>query len=117
MDIQSTGSAASGKITPTVDAPLPQKPLGPAVETAAPLELPRAPTPVQLTEAVKTISKAVQEQSRDLEFSIDSDSNTVVVKVVDQGTKEVIRQIPSEEALELAKALEQGQGLLIRQKA
>jgi len=40
-----------------------------------------------------------------------------VVKVVDLETKEVIRQIPSPEVLEIAKAVDQLQGLLIRQKA
>ncbi|MFC6521248.1 flagellar protein FlaG [Undibacterium arcticum] len=40
-----------------------------------------------------------------------------MVKVVDQRTQEVIRQMPSPEALEIAKALDKMQGLLIRQKA
>ncbi|MFD2272939.1 flagellar protein FlaG [Undibacterium arcticum] len=39
-----------------------------------------------------------------------------MVKVVDQRTQEVIRQMPSPEALEIAKALDKMQGLLIRQK-
>ena len=40
-----------------------------------------------------------------------------MVKVIDRSTKEVIRQIPSKEMLELAQALERLQGLLIRQQA
>jgi flagellar protein FlaG len=42
-----------------------------------------------------------------------------VVKVVDQTTKEVLRQIPTPEALEIAKALESksSTGLLIQQTA
>jgi len=40
-----------------------------------------------------------------------------VVKVVDKETKEVIRQMPSKEVVELAKALDKLQGLMIKQTA
>ena len=52
-----------------------------------------------------------------VEFTIDEDSHRTVVKVVDQETKELIRQMPSAEALEISKALDRVQGLLINQKA
>ena len=41
----------------------------------------------------------------------------MIVKVMDNATKEVIRQIPSVEMLAIAKALDKIQGLLIKQKA
>lgn len=68
-------------------------------------------------DAVKNINEALKSLSRNLEFSIDSDSNRSVVKVVDHETGEVIRQMPTPEALEIAKALDRVQGLLIQQKA
>jgi flagellar protein FlaG len=71
----------------------------------------------QVAEAVQNINKTMKELSQNLEFSIDTDSKQTVVKVVDQQTHEVIRQMPSAEALEIAKALDRVQGLLIRQKA
>lgn len=74
-------------------------------------------SPAKLKEAVENINKSLKALSQDLEFSIDQDSNRTVVKVVDQSTKEVIRQIPSDEALEIAKALDTVKGLLIKQKA
>ena len=40
-----------------------------------------------------------------------------MVKVIDRETEDIIRQIPSQEMLDLAKALDKLQGLLIRQKA
>jgi flagellar protein FlaG len=40
-----------------------------------------------------------------------------VVKVIDQQTKEVIRQVPTQEVLEISKAIDRAQGLLIRQQA
>ena len=63
------------------------------------------------------INKAMQFMSRELEFSVDTDSQRTVVKIIDQQTKEVIRQMPTAEALEIGKALEKVQGLLIRQTA
>ncbi|WP_082583930.1 flagellar protein FlaG [Noviherbaspirillum sp. Root189] len=70
-----------------------------------------------LEQAVKDLNKAMQTQSANLEFSVDEDSNRTIVKVIDQQTQEVLRQIPSEEALKISKALNQVSGLLIRQKA
>lgn len=77
-----------------------------------------SPTIAQVTQALKSINKSMQDHARDLEFSLDPDSNRTIIKVVDQKTGEVVRQIPSTEAIQIAKALDQAQqGLLIKQKA
>jgi flagellar protein FlaG len=85
-----------------------------AVKAAAPV-----PTLDQVSQAVSQLNKSAQAKSQGLEFSIDNDSKRTVVKVIDQATKEVLRQIPSPEALEIAKSLESnsGTGLLIQQTA
>ena len=71
----------------------------------------------KLADVVKHLNDYVQSIQSDLQFSVDEDSGRTVVKVVDTQTKEVIRQFPSEEALNLAKTLPKGEGLLIRAKA
>ncbi|MDR0440380.1 MAG: flagellar protein FlaG [Candidatus Accumulibacter sp.] len=73
--------------------------------------------PEGLQEAVEKIQKFVSMAACNIEFSIDEDSGRTVVKVVDRETKDVVRQIPSEEMLDLAQALDKLQGLLIKQKA
>lgn len=73
--------------------------------------------PEDVDQAVEKINTAVQAVSQKLEFSIDKDTDSFIVKVVDKETKEVIRQIPSEELLNIAKALDKLQGLLIKDKA
>jgi flagellar protein FlaG len=91
-----------------------------AVETAAAVKAPSAaPSLDQVNEAVSQLNKSSQAKSQGIEFSIDTDSKRTVVKVVDQTTKEVLRQIPTPEALEIAKALESksSTGLLIQQTA
>jgi flagellar protein FlaG len=67
--------------------------------------------------AVKKINESLPTSAQSLQFSIDEDSKDIVVKVIDQNTKEVVRQIPSEEALDIAKSLDKMRGLLIRQTA
>lgn len=60
----------------------------------------------QLESAVRDISEFVQSQSRALSFSIDESSNRSIVKVTDSSSGEVIRQIPTQEALELAERIQ-----------
>lgn len=68
-------------------------------------------------DALNKIEKTIPEISQKLEFSIDKDTDSFVVKVVDKETRDVIRQIPSEELLNIAKALDKLQGLLIKDQA
>ena len=73
--------------------------------------------PAQLKQAVKEINQALQSHKQDVRFSIDADSKRVIVKVVDEKTNQVLRQMPSQEALEISKSLDKLQGLLIKQQA
>lgn len=70
----------------------------------------------QTVHAVEAINKTISNLSRGLEFIVDQDTHMTIVKVVDTQTQDVIRQIPSEEAVAIAKALDRIQGLLIRQQ-
>ena len=71
----------------------------------------------QLQSAVDAANDFIKPITNAVEFSLDEDSERMVVKVMDIATKEVIRQIPSEEMLAIAQALDKIQGLLIKQKA
>ena len=71
----------------------------------------------QLQSAVNAANDFIKPINNAVEFSLDEDSERMVVKVMDIATKEVIRQIPSEEMLAIAQALDKIQGLLIKQKA
>jgi flagellar protein FlaG len=68
-------------------------------------------------QAVAQIRKFVQSSAAELEFSVDNASGRVIVRVTDSQTKEVIRQLPSEEVLAISRALDRFQGLLLAQKA
>ena len=71
----------------------------------------------QLNAAVKATQEFVGSINSSLEFSVDEDTGTSVVKIVDKDTKELIRQIPSAEMLSIAKALDTIKGILFHQKA
>jgi flagellar protein FlaG len=59
----------------------------------------------------------IKQTANSLQFSIDEDIGVTVVKVIDTESKKVIRQIPSEEVIDIAKALDKLQGLLVKQQA
>ncbi|MHB1123404.1 MAG: flagellar protein FlaG [Ramlibacter sp.] len=118
MNIQSAGNAASAGLHLIEE-------LAGTAAAAAPLlqggdragsKPEQDPSLAQVVETVQNINRTLQLLAPSLEFSVDAESNRTIVKVIDQETKEVIRQMPSAESLEIAKALDRVQGLLIRQK-
>ena len=62
-----------------------------------------APSRQQLTETVNDLNRHLSGYGTNLQFEIDDQLQQMVVRIVDQETKEVVRQIPSEKALALAK--------------
>lgn len=77
----------------------------------------------QLQQAVDVVNQALKLEQRSLSFSIDEGSGRSVIKVFDNKTEELIKQIPSEELLRVAQDIkrlqeEMGQsiGLLIDNK-
>jgi flagellar protein FlaG len=124
MDIRSMGNgAATGQRiletgTHTEASSLAAKQSAAAVQTANAVDpSARVPSMDQLDDAIKKINETMKSLSQNVEFSVDADSNRTIVKVVEYETGQVIRQMPSPEALEIAKAMDRLQGLLIRQKA
>jgi len=64
-------------------------------------------------EAMQRITNTAKMFHRKIHLEIDRDLNIVVVKIVDEDTDKVIRQIPPEELIELSKHAEQLKGILI----
>jgi flagellar protein FlaG len=58
-----------------------------------------------LKQAVSKLNDYVQNVQRNLQFSIDKESGATVVKVIDSKSEKIIRQIPTEETLRLARSL------------
>lgn len=76
------------------------------------------PTLEELKSVVSKINLALQQTRNNLEFSIDTDANQTVVKLVDTSTGQLIRQFPSEATLALSRSIElPSPGLLVKQEA
>ncbi len=59
----------------------------------------------EVKEAVSKLNEFSQKTQRDLNFQIDEDSGRTVIRVYDRITAKLVRQIPDEAALEMAKKL------------
>ncbi|MBK6602832.1 MAG: flagellar protein FlaG [Betaproteobacteria bacterium] len=84
----------------------------PAVDPAA------APPPAgEVQVAVTQANRTMAALSAALMFEVDAETHTTVVKVVDTSDNRVLRQIPSQEMLDIAQALDRLQGMLVRDQA
>lgn len=68
---------------------------------------------VEMKEAVSKLNQYVQKTQRNLDFSLDEDSGKTVIRVYDRQSEQLVRQIPDEVALELAKKLNSEEPALI----
>jgi len=66
-----------------------------------------------LDDAVSKLNDFVQNVQRDLQFEVNNELGETIVRVVDQETREVIRQIPDEVAMRLAEKLQQDEPLTL----
>lgn len=71
-----------------------------------------------LKKLTEELQKRVGGMDAQIQFSVDDTTGQSIIKVMDRATKEVIRQIPSEEMLQIARGLDRYQeGLLVNNKA
>ena len=78
------------------------------------------PSSEQVKKAADNINRAMKQANQNLEFefTMDTDTNKPLVKVVDKQTGELVRQIPTEETVAIARSIDRFQrSLLLNQKA
>jgi flagellar protein FlaG len=85
-------------------------------EASGPLEKDKKPDKQKLNEVVKNMNDFLQMVRRTLQFSVDDESGEMVIQIKDAETNQVIRQIPSEEMIKLAKQMDKLKGLLFEDK-
>lgn len=71
----------------------------------------------KLTQVAAELSDMMSMMRKGLAFKVDENSGQAVVTVLDRDTGDVIRQMPSEEALKLAEKLSEVTGLLMKTEA
>ena len=77
----------------------------------------RKASSAELEELVGQMQDSVKVMQRNLNFSIHDTTGTTVVKVMDASTGELIRQMPTEDALRLAERLDEMRSLLFDARA
>lgn len=114
MIIQTTGTHQAPQPARRVSDDVPKVVADPPAKAA-----PQEPSSQQLHRAVGAINQAMQVSNRNLRFSVDPETKEPVVQVVDTETGDLIRQIPSKEALAIASSIDAflQRGVLLRQKA
>lgn len=125
MSIQSiTGSSPP---VPSAPSAAPEAAVRPSPRQVSPPPLEKTQSPEEkqnvqfsreeLLNAAKEANEFISHVNDNLQFSVDDETGKTIIKVVDATTQEVIKQIPSEEMIAIAKAMDKLKGLLIQQKA
>jgi len=111
-----TSGAATLPAAPQGSAPQPAAKVQIAVPEPAPQQQPQ---PEQIKQAMESLKQMIEAQApNSLAFSIDESTGKPIVRITDVNTGDLIRQIPSEEMLEIARSLDKmQQGMLLRQEA
>jgi flagellar protein FlaG len=121
LDTQAMGKAREGPrpaaaANPAVGSGNPDNPR--VASAAANAVQEQRASPEQVKEAVQQMNRAMRAASSALEFSVDQDTDRVIVTMTDRDTGEVVMQIPSQQTLALARYLDAAsKGALLSQKA
>jgi flagellar protein FlaG len=115
---RSSGPAVtSTPVAPKADSATPVA-ATPAAQADAPAATPAAAVkPADIKDVVDAINKRLQPTVGNIQFAIDHDSGQSLIKIVDKTNGDVLLQIPSKQALEIAKDFTRLQGSLIQEKA
>jgi|SoiMethySBSTD1v2_1073268.scaffolds.fasta_scaffold00030_98 flagellar protein FlaG len=92
----------------------PATPHGPQPSHADPTSQPVNRETLEST--VARVQQSVEQFNSSLKIEIDPDSKQVIVKILNDQSGEVIRQIPAEEMVEIARRLDASQALLITKR-
>lgn len=84
-----------------------------------PASTPATPAPSRdaVDAAVRSANAALAARSAALQFTVDPDTRAVVVRLIDTEDNQVLRQVPSEEMLAIAKAIDRMEVTLLRNRA
>jgi flagellar protein FlaG len=74
-------------------------------------------SPAEIAAAVERANTALRQVTSSIEFHVDPSTKRMIVKLIDKSDGHVLRQVPSEEMLDIARALEHMQARLVQGKA
>jgi flagellar protein FlaG len=105
-------AVATSSVTPSNAGAIKQDAVQPTPQVAK-----RALSSDELKNLASEIQRKVSAVSSDLQFSVDEETGKDLIRVTDRTTKKIVWQFPSEEALNITKALDQYQkGVMLNRK-
>ncbi len=104
--------AAAAGTKDRVDATANADPPTPAVKTAEQQPGAGTMTREEVESLVNSLDELTGMLQTSLKFTVHDDSHNIVVKVIDKDTDEVIRQIPSDDLLDLQTKMQELTGIL-----
>ena len=69
-----------------------------------------------VAEAVERVNKVIEGSSRRFVYSVHEKTNEIMIKVIDENTKEVIREIPPKKILDMVANMLEMAGLLVDER-
>jgi flagellar protein FlaG len=112
QQVSAPGVVAQATPAQRESAPAPAAAVAPA---AAPAQA--SPKHDDVKQAVKEIQTFVNNVTTNVQFSVDQDTGRTIVSVIDTETKQIVRQIPTQDVMKIARALDRMQGILFSGKA
>ncbi len=89
-----------------------------AIQDGARGDIPQPVTPEEVRAASLRIKQVIEvANGQQLAFHVDEDSKELLVKIMEEKTGKVIRQIPSQELLDMEKRIHEMVGLLLNERA
>ena len=124
IQVAPTGSAAPAPaLERSAAKPVPDAAMARA-STSLPVDGKTSPPPapvaaphVQVEQSRAELERFVRSIRRELEFTVDDASGRTIITVRNKDTGEVVRQIPAEEVVALARALADGRPTLLESEA
>lgn len=105
-------AARPGSVEKAVPAPVVQAPSAPKIDAPTPKEMAQ-----QIKEAMQQLNDAMKASGQNLAFSKDGASGRTVIRVTNTETGELIRQIPNETLLKVARSIEEFKGAIWDEKS
>ncbi len=105
---------AGRRVTPAENAVIADKGINVVAAKPTPAS---PPTEGDIKSALNAINKYLAPSSNNIQFVQDKDSGITLVQIVDTATGSVVRQIPTQQVVEISKDLAKLQGLLVKEKA
>jgi flagellar protein FlaG len=69
-----------------------------------------------IKEAIENTNKKLEATDRKFEFSVNEETNDIIVKVINKETDEVIREIPSEKILDMVAKMMELAGIFVDER-